>query len=86
MKSELINLLHRLQEPNLMENFQSLVVFPNGRAMAFFRHGCRPFATLDELEDFAYARPATPNPQPATDVPQTTPPPQQPSTRNAPGQ
>jgi hypothetical protein len=56
-----------------MEDFQSLVIFPNGRAMAFFRHGSHPFRDLTELEQFAYnqnvsltSEPATTNPNPTS--------------------
>ena len=55
MKPELIHLLDKLKAHPSMEAFQSLVIFPNGRALAFFRHGAHPFDNLEELEKFAYS-------------------------------
>jgi putative hemolysin len=54
MKSEMRNLLDRLQSHPNLEQFQTLHVFPNGRVSAVYRNGSMRFDDLDALEKFAY--------------------------------
>lgn len=56
MKSELLHLLVQLQKeehPHTI-GFQSLILFPNGSALAVFKTGIIPFASLADLEAFAW--------------------------------
>lgn len=73
MKSELINLLDRLQNhpgpgngdnPVEREAFQGLTVFPNGTAHAQYRWGIKQFQNLDQLEALAYPDSVGPVPSP----------------------
>jgi hypothetical protein len=64
MKPELVHLLQTLKSAH--PDFQNIVIFPNGLAIASLRYGTLRFESLDDLESYAWPQSGSKNPQPIT--------------------